>query len=1089
MSTPEERKDQSAARPSFEDCVDPFGFTSYAASGLNPQYNIPYYHQNYLAMDWNHLSPPFAESPQGIAPPHMYAVDINMSSSPYPIFEPSPSCQSISSEGSIDSGLGMGFRSNGPLDQLMPMYFPGLGTRQPMYMKFKKGTKIELDDVREGGLFRDSGFEPLAPIASPPFEVPTGLLTPTASSDGKDKTPGKPCKRASSTQRTRARQRLRPKKPIEIDYITPTSPPSSVPSLDSSCTSISGSESLSASPMLEGIRLDEYSHVRALQRANNWKTRAKRGKLKNNYLTPPESRRTSAESPPSGSRPVPPLDRARDSSVKQSLLEKGLLVHPLGDSMPPRAVLFDDSYAYFGGLRSTNAVTATGGLMETGIVDSRPRTSLQDHLGSIDQTNERSLTLFPNKDGEFGEDKMMSQPWQGPSSSFIESPPSCIAMDLDFRTQSIRQTNSFPGKPSEDCAPLPRPSSVLDEGYHSLIMKPQKADQCGDTPLKDLDFSTPASSPDLGIEVPETYESSPICIKDLCPSSEDEDSGYREERAVKVVAMYILTQYFLLQEYHLRSQSASTTPFSRSSSSAENYSDSQPEQCDDPEDQRDNGGREGGIENTGGPERSGIEGNQTQESLKNPQKRKMDEKEDGGREDEDDQRPNKRRSKNVDLNSLGRRLACPFAKGNPESHLACVLIGRQDLPGVKEHLKRNHFDKTLPPNIRACKTWEQVFRACIPNWDNSKPVPSCYLDLGFEILRPFTGMPLPKESPVLECGTPQHLDNSARLQGNIAIQPEGQTLSNISTTAVAQSSTVHQAPGSEGIEGAILPTSSPPSFLGQMFMDEPGNSMGDIMTWGEGNVNIQETLNSGYQPNIGNQFDIPQAFNGYMKAVAAPHMSWPLGPKYASAFNTVPSFLRENIGFDPNVPPAEAFPALQDALNVAHTMVPFPGTLPTTIQATFPSTPNLRMDPTTQFVSPLASTPGLTQSSAGISPVTTIRTPPLKVEPASNRYSLIVARKRPDPDSTEPRGPKLFEFDNWKDFEARFENWLVMTFTDPNFTWETMEFEGSIPEVPSRLSDLQEVLMDLRLCYTRYRVTDATLLLVSKEKGKQKASP
>lgn len=175
--------------------------------------------------------------------------------------------------------------------------------------------------------------------------------------------------------------------------------------------------------------------------------------------------------------------------------------------------------------------------------------------------------------------------------------------------------------------------------------------------------------------------------KDQHLTVKDDNSGYHEERAVKVQALYILIQFFLLREYHLKSQSASTTPLSRSSSSAENDSDSQSEQCDslDDEEGQPAGSCEGYLENTSSKD-AGPQNSQSQKSRSNPQKRGRSDQEDKGRgedDDEDDQQPNKKRSKQVDLNSLNARLACPFAKGKPSSYLECALIGRQDLSGVK----------------------------------------------------------------------------------------------------------------------------------------------------------------------------------------------------------------------------------------------------------------------------------------------------------------------------------------------------------------------------------------------------------------------
>ncbi|RVD89618.1 uncharacterized protein DFL_000617 [Arthrobotrys flagrans] len=68
-------------------------------------------------------------------------------------------------------------------------------------------------------------------------------------------------------------------------------------------------------------------------------------------------------------------------------------------------------------------------------------------------------------------------------------------------------------------------------------------------------------------------------------------------------------------------------------------------------------------------------------------------------------------------------LACPFAKGNPTKQIQCLIIGRQNLSGAKEHIKRNHFNKLLPQDIRRAKKWSDVFDICNPQWP-PRPHPS-----------------------------------------------------------------------------------------------------------------------------------------------------------------------------------------------------------------------------------------------------------------------------------------------------------------------------------------------------------------------------
>ncbi|KAF3316755.1 hypothetical protein TWF173_001418 [Orbilia oligospora] len=73
--------------------------------------------------------------------------------------------------------------------------------------------------------------------------------------------------------------------------------------------------------------------------------------------------------------------------------------------------------------------------------------------------------------------------------------------------------------------------------------------------------------------------------------------------------------------------------------------------------------------------------------------------------------------------SLFSRLTCPFGKGDPITYPACVFIMRRDLSGVKEHLRRNHFEGSLPTAIKTSKSWTDLFAYCNPGWQGIHPEP------------------------------------------------------------------------------------------------------------------------------------------------------------------------------------------------------------------------------------------------------------------------------------------------------------------------------------------------------------------------------
>ncbi|KAK6332239.1 hypothetical protein TWF696_002960 [Orbilia brochopaga] len=66
-------------------------------------------------------------------------------------------------------------------------------------------------------------------------------------------------------------------------------------------------------------------------------------------------------------------------------------------------------------------------------------------------------------------------------------------------------------------------------------------------------------------------------------------------------------------------------------------------------------------------------------------------------------------------------LACPFAKGDPQKYLTCLLIHRKDMPGLREHLGRVHFGGSTPDGAIRSKDWPSLFLFCFPNWNQYIP--------------------------------------------------------------------------------------------------------------------------------------------------------------------------------------------------------------------------------------------------------------------------------------------------------------------------------------------------------------------------------
>ncbi|KAK6499925.1 hypothetical protein TWF481_010281 [Arthrobotrys musiformis] len=74
-------------------------------------------------------------------------------------------------------------------------------------------------------------------------------------------------------------------------------------------------------------------------------------------------------------------------------------------------------------------------------------------------------------------------------------------------------------------------------------------------------------------------------------------------------------------------------------------------------------------------------------------------------------------------------LACPFAKGDPEKYLTCLLIHRKDMPGLRrEHLGRVHYGGSTPDGAIRSRDWPSLFRYCFDKWGDDNEVPDGSFD-------------------------------------------------------------------------------------------------------------------------------------------------------------------------------------------------------------------------------------------------------------------------------------------------------------------------------------------------------------------------
>ncbi|KAK6334788.1 hypothetical protein TWF718_010233 [Orbilia javanica] len=144
---------------------------------------------------------------------------------------------------------------------------------------------------------------------------------------------------------------------------------------------------------------------------------------------------------------------------------------------------------------------------------------------------------------------------------------------------------------------------------------------------------------------------------------------------------------------------------------------------------------------------------------------------------------------------LGRRLACPLAKGDPAKHPSCSRINRQNLAGIKEHLKRTHHKGTLPGDIKAVKTWFAVFDILFPQWGGPRPSPYCDVNDACYGVNQSTGEHAPVEDLTknIQTGWPRTgISQMEECQdilgdtGNMSIVPSPRMSPNLANTLLGQ---------------------------------------------------------------------------------------------------------------------------------------------------------------------------------------------------------------------------------------------------------------------------------------------------------------
>ncbi|KAK6507738.1 hypothetical protein TWF481_006160 [Arthrobotrys musiformis] len=560
--------------------------------------------------------------------------------------------------------------------------------------------------------------------------------------------------------------------------------------------------------------------------------------------------------------------------------------------------------------------------------------------------------------------------------------------------------------------------------------------------------------------------------------SDPEDLGSREDAIGKFRPLSIIIYFLLLREHVSNLESSSAASLTGSSVSGGQDHES-----------GDNGDGDDGPNGTEKPANKGenAQGQPSSSSghrghRKVSRKRKVDQTEDD--EDDGDGPKNNKHAKSSKKGPLKDRLACPYAKAYPESFGSCVLINRQNLPGIKEHLKRNHFKpkgEPLPQEILKAKTWEQVFRICNPSWDPNTPLPDPYFSYGNTISR------ISKEDEIVIA------------ERQIVTRPQQATGSGVNgPQQVDTPLTEHPTQRDVALETT---ENSRAGTLGSPLISlGAGSYMAATFPTGQVNLSPHATtiLSNLAEPQISLQHDLALQPSREIDDAAAQEAYRRLAQDLGipSDFPEVLLWDEELFGSSStqDVAPPSTYSFENESLippRFSFTNLPAGSATASTSAQSGPADEMLYLTETPDTATSISE------------PINFIRPLSEKTKEKSDglRFSLAVARHPRVLESEEDQNPKEFEYDDRDDFEYRFDGWMSETFYDPKFSWETMEFTWETmepqrtssqadPEPPFRLSSLKGLALQVDMYYMRTGKRRSGVHLVARsrrDKGKQKA--
>ncbi|KAK6535299.1 hypothetical protein TWF694_001764 [Orbilia ellipsospora] len=579
---------------------------------------------------------------------------------------------------------------------------------------------------------------------------------------------------------------------------------------------------------------------------------------------------------------------------------------------------------------------------------------------------------------------------------------------------------------------------------------------------------------------------------DTDPEEMSEEDGIEEERTLTMQILYILVQLLIMRDAAFMSlYCGGEESESESSSGASDSTDSSGEQSDNPNEVAYTDANPKGYRQNSGAFWKGV-----------LQKRSLDDDDEG----DDDVPPPPRPTKKVKGNPglLEGRLACPFAKASPGSYIGCLTIGRKNLSGVKEHLKRNHFQKILPDNIRAARTWNKVFDCCVPGW--RLPHPSPYLDIAgpLELLTSFTKAISTSSltAPTFtSCAyTPADCEVDSTPCSPNCTRTQGRGFESIDENHVEYHDAEGESLNFQQSQGPRDELVDPDTY------EYPGSAQGCPPI--AGSVSNTQLLDQSTQP-LPMIPTLPQQWNTYNRngltneglfsgtlgylfgSLAGPNVKLPPGEEFQGPLDQLPNDIMEQFNLNRTRGPSakkqyqQAMSHLGIVDNAFPTFYsPFPPQshrftnysqyppgfnqfhVPATDSSATDSVPS-RMPSQISLNPPLLGTPRRSASSEATT-----------VEPTSQKYFLTISRL-PSVRTSEEPGPKEIQFEDFDEFHKNFDGWMSSVFTEPEFSWDTMElYDCSRDE---SISGVEAVIKHLRHSYLRNKSKEAALDLILKK--------